>query len=778
MSSGKAHKTDKPRAHLVQLIKARQAAAVQQQLPQVEDEDKGDKESEETNSKPGANSHLPGGSASSTTATATAAARRSRRAKKRQAENKRVLQSFAAHGHVVKGHAPEANLANKDIAELSHDDCRSVPTLVPSDDAIPDVTDLRSPICCVLGHVDVGKTKLLDKIRRTHLQDKEAGGITQQIGATYLPMSTLRAQTAQLCEELKQPLRARVPGLLVIDTPGHASFNNLRARGSSLCDLAIVVVDLLHGLERQTIESLQLLRQRKTPFVIALNKVDQIYGWKSSASSASSASFSSSSLAPTGPSASEVKGCDADAFVSFRQSLTQQKSDTKAQFDRLTRTVVAQLAEQQFNAALYYENPNAKYYVSMVPTSAMTGEGIPDLLHLVLSLTQTRMMAQLKKKDQVQCNVLEVKHTDGHGMTMDVLLVHGELKEKDTIVVCGLEGAILTTIRALLLPPPNQDCRADHLRYERCSSVQAAIGVKIAATGLEQAVAGAPLLILPSDASAEQVATAKAAVQRDLSSILAQACHTHGVYVQASSLGSLEALMNFLQEMRVPVAAVNIGTVHKRDVMRAASALGCDGATARRPEYASILAFDVKVPSEVAQLARELGVKIFTADIIYHLFDQFTAYVQQLRTERKTEAAHIAVFPCRLQLLGAKAVFNKQEPIIVGVRVLEGVLKCGTPLCIPSRDSIPLGKVTGIRKAEKECTTALPTEEVSIKIEVDSSLAHVRSYAYGRHFDEKDELVSLLTRASIDSLKEHFAEEMTPSNWQLVAALKKVLKIL
>ena len=496
--------------------------------------------------------------------------------------------------------------------------------------------NLRSPICCILGHVDTGKTKLLDKVRQTNVQEGEAGGITQQIGATYFPVDALQAKTQVVNTD--GSFEFKVPGLLVIDTPGHESFTNLRSRGSSLCNIAILVVDIMHGLEPQTLESMRLLRDRKTPFIVALNKIDRLYGWKKVDNNG------------------------------FQESLAMQNKAVHNEFsDRLEKTKVA-FAEQGFNSELYYENKSMAKNVSLVPTSAHTGEGIPDMLKLLVTLTQERMTNKLMYLSEVECTVLEVKVIEGLGTTIDVVLSNGVLREGDRIVLCGLNGAIATNIRALLTPAALKELRIKS-QYVHNHEVKASLGVKIAANDLEHAIAGSRLLVVGPGDDEEDL---EEEVMSDIENLLGKVSKTgRGVSVQASTLGSLEALLEFLKVSKIPVANISIGPVYKRDVMQAGIMLE------KAKEYAVMLCFDVKVDKEAQAYADEVGVKIFTADIIYHLFDDFTKHMAQLVEQKKEDSKLLAVFPC---VLSPVAVFNKKDPIVVGVDVTEGNLRLLTPI--------------------------------------------------------------------------------------------------
>lgn len=591
--------------------------------------------------------------------------------------------------------------------------------------------DLRSPICCILGHVDTGKTKLLDKIRHTNVQGNEAQGITQQIGATNFPAEVLKQQTMELQEYIHKELEIKVPGLLVIDTPGHESFANLRSRGSGLCDIAILVVDIMAGLEQQTIESINLLKMRKTPFVVALNKCDRMYGWKA------------------------IPNCP------FKKTLDTQTVDAQQEFDRRLRQIIVAFSEQGLNTCLYWENKDFKRNISIIPTSAVTGEGVPDLLMLLVQLCQKMMNERLMYLSDLRCTVLEVKVVEGLGTTMDVILANGILREGDTIVVCGMQGPIVTKIRALLTPPPSRELRVKS-DYIHNKMVKAAAGLKISAPNLESVVPGSQLLICGPRDDIEEL---KNEVMQDLATILARVDRSGiGVCVQASTLGSLEALLAFLGDSQIPVSGIAIGPVYKKDVMRAATMLE------RKREYAIILAFDVAVSAEAQQWAREMGVQIFTADVIYHLFDMCTNYMAEARNRSIEQHADTIVFPCILEVL-PDCVFRDRAPLVLGVRVREGLLKIHTPLVVPSKQHLALGRITSIQKNHVEVKDAKQGEEVCIKIEAAN---HEQKIMFGRHFDFADHLYSKITRASIDQLKLHFKDELNEDAWKLVKKLKVV----
>ncbi|MEJ1285267.1 eukaryotic translation initiation factor 5B [Cricetulus griseus] len=577
------------------------------------------------------------------------------------------------------------------------------------------------------------KAKRRIELRHTHVQDGEAGGITQQIGATNVPLEAINEQTKMIKNFDRE--NVRIPGMLIIDTPGHESFSNLRNRGSSLCDIAILVVDIMHGLEPQTIESINLLKSKKCPFIVALNKIDRLYDWK--------------------------KSPDSDVAATLKK----QKKNTKDEFEERAKTIIVEFAQQGLNAALFYENKDPRTFVSLVPTSAHTGDGMGSLIYLLVELTQTMLSKRLAHCEELRAQVMEVKALPGMGTTIDVILINGRLKEGDTIIVPGVEGPIVTQIRGLLLPPPMKELRVKN-QYEKHKEVEAAQGVKILGKDLEKTLAGLPLLVAYKD---DEIPVLKDELIHELKQTLnAIKLEEKGVYVQASTLGSLEALLEFLKTSEVPYAGINIGPVHKKDVMKASVMLEHD------PQYAVILAFDVRIERDAQEMADSLGVRIFSAEIIYHLFDAFTKYRQDYKKQKQEEFKHIAVFPCKMKIL-PQYIFNSRDPIVIGVTVEAGQVKQGTPMCVPSKNFVDIGIVTSIEINHRQVDVAKKGQEVCVKIE---PIPGESPKMFGRHFEATDILVSKISRQSIDALKDWFRDEMQKSDWQLIVELKKVFEII
>ncbi|TGZ59863.1 hypothetical protein CRM22_008852 [Opisthorchis felineus] len=591
---------------------------------------------------------------------------------------------------------------------------------------------LRAGVICVLGHVDTGKTKILDKLRNTNVQDREAGGITQQIGATNVPLENIKIAT-KMCPYFHID-QLRVQGLLIIDTPGHESFSNLRVRGSSLCDLAILVVDLMHGLEEQTKESIRILRSRKTPFVVALNKIDRLYGWNS------------------------------NPAQDVQTTLKNQEQMTKNDFDDHFKKVVQDFALMELNVKMFYENDNPDEFVSMVPTSAHTGDGMGDLLSALCMHLQDRLAKRLAFSEELHASVMEVKELHGLGTTIDIIVVNGYLHEGDTIVLAGQEGPIATQVRGLLQPAPMAELRVKGT-YQHMKEIKGAQGVKLIAKDLDKALAGLPLYVA-TDLGEELYF--KEEVCRGLKEALkAIAVAPIGVYVVASTLGSLESLLVYLKSVEIPYAGINIGTVHKKDVMKASVMVE------REPKWAVILAFDVKIDRDAQKLAADLNVRIFTSEIIYRLQTQMEEYIEDLKRGNRRKHRDLAVYPCKLRIL-PDMVFNKRAPIVVGVHIEAGVLRENTPICVPSRECVHLGRVFSIEFNHKPLQEARTGQEVCIRID---PLDGETPKLYGRHFDHNDLLVSKISRESIDVMKEHFRSDLTKEDWRLMVELKKLLDI-
>ncbi|MFX1367559.1 MAG: translation initiation factor IF-2 [Promethearchaeota archaeon] len=496
---------------------------------------------------------------------------------------------------------------------------------------------LRSPIVTVLGHIDHGKTSLLDKMRGTAVQDREAAGITQHIGASFFPTETIEAICGDLLKSVKTDLT--IDGLLFIDTPGHEAYLNLRRRGGAIADIAILVVDINEGALTQTYESLKILQSGRTPFLVAANKLDKVPGWR------------------------EKPG------MPLFQAIKAQGVTTQNEVDRRIYEIVGALSANGYDSERFDRVEDFTKTIAIVPTSAKTGTGIPELLMVLSGLTQQYMKDRLKiSKGPARGAILEVREETGLGITLDTIIYEGVLRKTDTIVIGGLDGVIVAKIRALLQPKELDEIRDPKEKFTPVDVIHAAAGVKIVAPDIEGAVAGAPVYAV---ADLENLEAMKQKVRDEVSAIRIQR-DSSGIVVKTDTLGSLEAVTKFLQDRKIPVRVADVGPIVKRDVVEAKAAGDTD------PLNAAILGFNVKFGPDIEDLAAEYGVEVFLNEVIYRLYDEYNAWLIVRREQAKAESLSSIIRPGKLQLI-PDYVFRHKNPAIVGVKV-SGLIRPRTGL--------------------------------------------------------------------------------------------------
>ncbi|MEM0041656.1 MAG: translation initiation factor IF-2 [Candidatus Korarchaeum sp.] len=497
----------------------------------------------------------------------------------------------------------------------------------------------RQPLVSVLGHVDSGKTTLLDYIRKTRVAIKEPGSITQHVGASEIPVDVIYEVCKPVMDALNLKFEIKTRGLLFIDLPGHEAFSNLRRRGGSVADIAILVIDVNGGVQPQTVESINILRERRVPFVIALNKIDTIYGWKPQ---------------------------EGKPFIVSERS---QSASALAELERRLYRVVDQLMEHGINAERYDRIRDFTKSFAIIPTSAITGEGVPDLLAILFGLVQRYMLDRLEvTSEEGRGTVLEVRQHPGLGTVLTAIIYDGTLRKGDTIVVAGAEGPVVTKVRTLLVPEPLQEMRMTK-KFRGIDEISAAAGVMIAAPDLDEVLAGSPIYVIRDPGNLESV---KREVQEEVERIMIRTDRI-GVIVKADALGTLEALVSQIEREGIPVRRADIGEVTKADVFEASVMRGSD------ERYAAILAFNVRVSEEIRREALSRGVAIFEDVIIYTLIDKFKSYLEDLRRREEERVLSQAIFPAEILVL-PNFVFRRSDPAIVGVEVLSGCLRPGYPL--------------------------------------------------------------------------------------------------
>ena len=583
--------------------------------------------------------------------------------------------------------------------------------------------DVRQPIVTVLGHVDSGKTSLLDRIRGTGVQGREAGGITQHIGASFLPLETVREQCGSLYSRLESS-RVRVPGILVIDTPGHEVFKNLRTRGGSAADIAILVVDAARGLQPQTTESLKILASRKVPFVVALNKCDQISGWRASEGGVTEA----------------IKAQDASV---------------QADLDQKIYDVVGSLSVLGYSSDAFYRVRDFTREISIVPVSARTGSGIPELLTILVGLAQQFLAARLDQESKESRGiVLEVKEEPGLGQTANVILIDGSLSKSDTIIAARRDSVVSARPRAILLPKPLDEMRDPRDKFAPVESVSAAAGVKIASPDLEGVLPGSTLYVSRDPESAGRFS---AMLADEMRSVFVDT-ESNGVVVRADTIGSLEALVSMLSESGVPVSKADVGPVTRRDIMEARAVK--EGA--RR--LGVVLAFNVRVLPDAHEEAETGHVRTFEGRVIYSLVEEYNKWAAD-DAANEEDAVFSEITPVAKFEFLEGYVFRNSDPAVFGVRVEAGTLRQKAPFMNSSGRRV--GSVHQLQSDGK------PVSELAAGREAACS---VQGVAVGRQVSEGDVFYTMPNSREARMLLSRFAHRLDGGQSEAMERIAELLR--
>jgi translation initiation factor 5B len=571
---------------------------------------------------------------------------------------------------------------------------------------------IRSPIVSVLGHVDHGKTTLLDYIRGSTIADREAGGITQHIGATEIPNDTIEEICGNFISKLT--IKDLIPGLFFIDTPGHAAFTSLRKRGGALADLAVLILDINEGFKPQTYEALNILKMYKTPFIVVANKVDMIFGWES------------------------------HEGASFKESFSQQAPSVQQEVDLKVYEIVGTLHKEGFQSERFDRISNFASQITIIPISARTGEGIIEVLAMLLGLAQEYLTAQLEINEDspAKGTVLEIKEETGLGLTIDSIIYDGVLRTNDEIALMTSSNEVLTTkIRSILRPLPLEEMRDSKKKFQKFDEVVAAAGIKIAAPNLDEVVSGSPLRVLSENEDVEEE------ILKEIEDITIST-EDEGVLVKADTLGSLEAIVKLLREMDIPIREANIGDVNRRDIINSTIALKEDDA------HGAIIAFNVDVHPNSLEDLNKSEVKLFKGDVIYQIIEDYEAWIDEIEQAKKKAFYDAIIKPAKFMSL-PKLVFRQSKPAIIGIESISGTVKQGQTVINKN------GEYVGVIASMEDKGDTLPSIPRGQRVAM-----AIKDAVVGKHFDEGDELYVDVPEKHYKFIEREFKEKLTEDEFE------------
>jgi translation initiation factor 5B len=514
------------------------------------------------------------------------------------------------------------------------------------------MTKIRQPIVTVAGHVDHGKTSILDSIRQTKIQESEAGGITQKISFTTLPKQNIQQRAGAVLEKFKIPVE--IPGLLFIDTPGHAAFTNLRKRGGSLADIAILVIDINDGIKPQTAEVIQILKANKTPFIIALNKIDNISGWKTNTPPESQATI------------------------------------VKQNFEEKFYTIIGALHSHGINAEVYSKITDFTKNIAIVPCSAQTGEGVNEILAMLTALSQKFLKDRIEIKEIGKGVVLEVKK-DKTTNYLECILYDGKLTNKDQITIASFDEPIQTKVRNI------QEAQPLNKGFKTETEVQAATGIRLQIVSKDEVLSGMPFQVISPENTFKEIS-------QEFEEEISEEIQTEefGIVVKADSLGSLEALLFILKQKQIPVVKAGIGPISKKDVYLA---------NTLPEEDKIILGFNVE-PVEESGAEEFKDLKILTSQVVYKLIEDLEEWKDQKL--KNIERKKLEELPTISKIKVLDFVFRNSSPAVFGVEIMGGTLKKRERFI--NKDDTKIGQVKEIQEDKNTVQEAKRGKEVAISI--------------------------------------------------------------
>ena len=571
---------------------------------------------------------------------------------------------------------------------------------------------IRSPIVSVLGHVDHGKTTLLDYIRGSTIADKEAGGITQHIGATEIPNDTIEEICGNFISKLT--IKDLIPGLFFIDTPGHAAFTSLRKRGGALADLAVLIVDINDGFKPQTYEALNILKMYRTPFIVVANKIDMLFGWET------------------------------HEGASFRESFEKQAQSVKQDLDTKVYEIVGTLHKEGFQSERFDRVSNFASQISIIPISARSGEGIIEVLAMLLGLAQEYLTEQLEINEDAPAKgtVLEVKEETGLGLTIDSIIYDGVLRTNDEIALMTSSNEVLTTkVRSILRPLPLEEMRDSKKKFQKFDEVVAAAGIKIAAPNLDNVISGSPLRVLSDDENVEEE------ILKEIEDITIST-EDEGILVKADTLGSLEAIVKLLRELDIPIREADIGDVNRRDIINSSIALN------ENDSHGAIIAFNVNVHPNSVEDLNNSDVRLFEGDVIYQIIEDYEAWIEEMENAKKKAFYDAIIKPAKFMAL-PKLVFRQSKPAIIGIESISGTVKQGQTLINKN------GEYVGVIASMEDKGETLPDISRGQRVAM-----AIKDAIVGKHFDEGDELYIDIPEKHYKFIEREFKEKLTEDEFE------------